>query len=58
MLGDCLVALARIAGGGEANEESERDMRAGAFVIADIALLHRQSLTGGGERQQPKRRRR
>lgn len=50
MLGDCLVALARIAGGGEADEESERDMRAGAFVIAEIALLHRASLTGDGRR--------
>lgn len=57
MLGDCITALARVAGGGEADEESERDMRAGAFVIAEIALLHRQSLTGGGERQ-PRRRRR
>lgn len=57
MLGDCLVALARIAGGGEVDEESERDMCAGAFVIADIALLHRQSLTSGGATTTKRRRR-
>jgi hypothetical protein len=38
-------------------EESE-DQKAAAFVIADLALLYRQSLTGEGGRRQTKRRRR
>ena len=55
MLGDCILAMARIAGGAEENEESERDMRAGAFVIAELALLHRASLMGEGSKGRRRR---